>query len=58
MSDGSTAALIVVRSTNRQYATQPFPEACKTKAPPKTHKLFWGAVGATVLTGAAVVYAK
>ncbi|KAJ8715566.1 hypothetical protein PYW07_010048 [Mythimna separata] len=58
LSDGSTAALIVVRSPNRQYATQPFPEDCKTKTPPKSHKLFWGVVGATVLTGAAVVYAK
>lgn len=58
MSDGSCAALIVMRSSNRQYATQPTPEECKAKPRPKSHKLFWGAVGATILTGAAVVYAK
>ena len=58
MSDGSCAALIVLRRPNRQYATQPVPEECKAKPRSKSHKVFWGTVGATVLTGAAVVYAK
>lgn len=38
------------QADNQKSSTQP-PKA-------KSHKLFWGTVGATVLTGAAVVYAK
>ncbi|CAD0205543.1 unnamed protein product [Chrysodeixis includens] len=60
MSDGTCAAMIVMRAPQRQYATdKPQPDMCRTPPPkPKSAKLFWGAVGATVLTGAAVVYAK
>ncbi|XP_039760485.1 MICOS complex subunit Mic60-like isoform X2 [Pararge aegeria] len=54
--DGSCAALIVMRSPRRQYAQQ---DRCPpNEKKPKSRKLFWGTVGATVLTGAAVVYAK
>ncbi|XP_069363126.1 LOW QUALITY PROTEIN: MICOS complex subunit Mic60-like [Maniola hyperantus] len=54
--DGSCAALIVMRSPRRQYAQQ---EKCPpNEKKPKSRKFFWGTVGATVLTGAAVVYAK
>uniref|UniRef100_A0A2A4JDD9 MICOS complex subunit MIC60 n=1 Tax=Heliothis virescens TaxID=7102 RepID=A0A2A4JDD9_HELVI len=59
MSDGSCAALIVMRSPHRHYATQDNQDKCRAPPErPKSHKLFWGAVGATILTGAAVVYAK
>ncbi|CAH0697138.1 unnamed protein product [Spodoptera exigua] len=54
--ESSCAALIVMRSPHRRYATQDKCEAAPQR--PKSRKLFWGAVGATVLTGAAVVYAK
>ncbi|KAG6464594.1 hypothetical protein O3G_MSEX014622 [Manduca sexta] len=55
--DGTSAALIVMRSPRRQYAQQD--DKCATPPrPPKSRKLLWSAVGATVLTGAAVVYAK
>lgn len=53
--DGSCAALIVMRAPRRRYA-QCEPETPKQK--PKSRKLLWGTIGATVLTGAAVVYAK
>lgn len=60
VSDGSCAALVVMRAPQRQYASQDNKDKlCKTSPPrPKSTKFFWGAVGATVLTGAAVVYAK
>ncbi|KAM3960673.1 MICOS complex subunit Mic60 isoform 2-T3 [Aphomia sociella] len=55
--DGSCAALVVMRAPRRHAhydnKSQPTP-----KAPPKSRKLLWGTIGATVLTGAAVVYAK
>ncbi|XP_075986439.1 MICOS complex subunit Mic60-like isoform X2 [Anticarsia gemmatalis] len=55
--DGSSAALILMRSPHRGYAGEA--EKCAATPPPKkSAKFFWGAVGATVLTGAAVVYAK
>ncbi|XP_047036062.1 MICOS complex subunit Mic60-like isoform X2 [Helicoverpa zea] len=60
MSDGSCAALIVMRNPHRRYATEQKPDPSCRAPPeaPKSHKLFWGAIGATILTGAAVVYAK
>ncbi|KAG6439022.1 hypothetical protein O3G_MSEX000417 [Manduca sexta] len=46
-----------MRSPRRHYAQQD--DKCATPPrPPKSRKLLWSAVGATVLTGAAVVYAK
>ncbi|XP_023947251.2 MICOS complex subunit Mic60 isoform X2 [Bicyclus anynana] len=54
--DGSCAALIVMRSPHRQYAQQERRPPSEKR--PKSKKFFWGTVGATVLTGAAVVYAK
>ncbi|XP_037876592.1 MICOS complex subunit Mic60 isoform X2 [Bombyx mori] len=50
--DGSSAALIVLRqnSYSQDHGTR--------QQPRKSRKLFWSTVGATVLTGAAVVYAK
>ncbi|XP_026492492.1 MICOS complex subunit Mic60-like isoform X1 [Vanessa tameamea] len=54
--DGSCAALIVMRAPRRRYAQLDQDRPNKEK--PKSRKLFWGTVGATVLTGAAVVYAK
>ncbi|XP_063896111.1 MICOS complex subunit Mic60 isoform X2 [Helicoverpa armigera] len=60
MTDGSCAALIVMRNPHRRYATEQKPDPSCRAPPeaPKSHKLFWGAIGATILTGAAVVYAK
>ncbi|CAG4967372.1 unnamed protein product [Parnassius apollo] len=57
--DASCTALIVMRAPQRRYAQQE-KESCPPppKPAPKSHKLFWGTLGATVLTGAAVVYAK
>ncbi|KAJ0170857.1 hypothetical protein K1T71_013629 [Dendrolimus kikuchii] len=58
LGDGSCAALIVMRTPQRRYAHTE-KDACPPPPPKqKSHKLFWGTVGATVLTGAAVVYAK
>ncbi|XP_050357459.1 MICOS complex subunit Mic60-like isoform X4 [Nymphalis io] len=54
--DGSCAALIVMRAPRRRYAQQD--QEKRNTEKPKSRKLFWGTVGATVLTGAAVVYAK
>ncbi|CAH2097060.1 unnamed protein product [Euphydryas editha] len=54
--DGSCAALIVMRAPRRRYALDQ--EKTPNRQKPKSRKLFWGTVGATVLTGAAVVYAK
>ncbi|XP_072932362.1 uncharacterized protein Mitofilin [Epargyreus clarus] len=55
LSDGSCAALIVMRAPRRRYAQ----ESCPPPRPAvKSRKLLWGTIGATVLTGAAVVYAK
>ncbi|CAH2059463.1 unnamed protein product, partial [Iphiclides podalirius] len=55
--DTSCTALIVMRAPHRTYAQDK--ESCPSPKPPqKSHKLFWTTVGATVLTGAAVVYAK
>ncbi|XP_059050550.1 MICOS complex subunit Mic60-like [Achroia grisella] len=54
--DGSCAALVVMRAPRRHVQSD---NSCPTpKAPPKSRKLLWGTIGATVLTGAAVVYAK
>ncbi|XP_048486429.1 MICOS complex subunit Mic60 [Plutella xylostella] len=49
--DGSCAALLYVQNP-RRFASN--------SAPPKkkSHKLLWGTIGLTVLTGAGVVYAK
>ncbi|KAG7297307.1 hypothetical protein JYU34_019268 [Plutella xylostella] len=49
--DGSCAALLYVQNP-RRFASD--------SAPPKkkSHKLLWGTIGLTVLTGAGVVYAK
>ncbi|KAL4708602.1 hypothetical protein ACJJTC_014210 [Scirpophaga incertulas] len=56
LGDGSCAALIVMRAPRRfsqhDNTSRPSP------AQPKSRKLLWGTIGATVLTGAAVVYAK
>ncbi|XP_022827436.1 MICOS complex subunit Mic60-like isoform X2 [Spodoptera litura] len=54
--ESSYAALIVMRAPHRQYATKDKCDAAPKR--PKSTKLFWGAVGATVLTGASIVYAK
>ncbi|CAH0721099.1 unnamed protein product, partial [Brenthis ino] len=56
--DGSCAALIVMRAPRRRYAKFEQENSPPNKEKPKSRKLFWGTVGATVLTGAAVVYAK
>lgn len=56
MGDSSCAALIVLRSPHRRYATQEKCDAVPKR--PKSTKLFWGAIGATVLTGASIAYAK
>ncbi|KAL0811331.1 hypothetical protein ABMA28_009744 [Loxostege sticticalis] len=55
--DGSCAALIVMRAPRRQAH---FDNKCPPTppTPPKSRKILWGTIGATVLTGAAVVYAK
>ncbi|XP_041985457.1 MICOS complex subunit Mic60 [Aricia agestis] len=50
--DSSCAALIVMRGPQRQYSSQHGSDK------PKSRKLLWSTVGATMLTGAAVVYAK
>lgn len=44
-----------MRAPQRQYARC---EQEPRKERPKSRKLLWGTIGATVLTGAAVVYAK
>ncbi|CAH1641534.1 unnamed protein product [Spodoptera littoralis] len=54
--ESSCAALIVMRAPHRQYATKDKCDAAPKR--PKSTKLFWGAIGATVLTGASIVYAK
>ncbi|XP_046973020.1 MICOS complex subunit Mic60-like isoform X2 [Vanessa cardui] len=54
--DGSCAALIVMRAPRRRYAQ--IDQDRPNREKPKSRKLFWGTVGVTVLTGAAVVYAK
>ncbi|XP_049880603.1 MICOS complex subunit Mic60 isoform X2 [Pectinophora gossypiella] len=59
LSDGSCAALVVMRAPVRGYAKDTFSETCPPATPPpKSRKLLYGAIGATLLTGAAVVYAK
>ncbi|CAG4979031.1 unnamed protein product [Colias eurytheme] len=50
--DGSCSALIVMRSPQRRHASD------SGKQAPKSRKLLWGTLGATLLTGSAVVYAK
>ncbi|XP_045539933.1 MICOS complex subunit Mic60 isoform X2 [Papilio machaon] len=57
--DASCTALVVMRAPRRTYA-QFDKDACPPppKAPPKSRKVLWTTVGATILTGAAVVYAK
>ncbi|XP_053619576.1 MICOS complex subunit Mic60-like isoform X2 [Plodia interpunctella] len=56
LGDGSCAALVVMRAP-RRYATG---EKCQHELPksPKSKKLLWGSIGAAILTGAGVVYAK
>nr|XP_032523221.1 MICOS complex subunit Mic60-like [Danaus plexippus plexippus] len=59
--DGSCAALIVMRAPQRRYAIdqKKMGDTCPPpKDKPKSRKLLWGTVGATMLTGAAIVYAK
>ncbi|CAG9569441.1 unnamed protein product [Danaus chrysippus] len=59
--DGSCAALIVMRAPQRHYAIdqKKMADTCPPpKDKPKSRKLLWGTVGATMLTGAAIVYAK
>ncbi|XP_063834382.1 uncharacterized protein LOC135083613 [Ostrinia nubilalis] len=55
--DGSCAALIVMRAP-RRFAHYDNKCPPTPPAPPKSRKILWGTIGATVLTGAAVVYAK
>ncbi|KPJ03614.1 Putative mitochondrial inner membrane protein [Papilio xuthus] len=57
--DASCTALVVMRAPRRTYA-QFDKDACPPppKAPPKARKILWTTIGATILTGAAVVYAK
>ncbi|XP_068625471.1 MICOS complex subunit Mic60-like isoform X2 [Battus philenor] len=57
--EASCTALVVMRVPRRTYAHYD-KDACPPppKPAPKSHTLFWSALGATVLTGAAVVYAK
>ncbi|CAG9794822.1 unnamed protein product [Diatraea saccharalis] len=57
LGDGTCSALIVMRAP-RRFAH--FDNKCPPTPPakPKSRKLLWGTIGATVLTGAAVVYAK
>ncbi|XP_045506544.1 MICOS complex subunit Mic60 isoform X2 [Colias croceus] len=50
--DGSCSALIVMRSPHRRHASD------SGKQAPKSRKLLWGTLGATLLTGSAVVYAR
>ncbi|XP_047512095.1 MICOS complex subunit Mic60 isoform X1 [Pieris napi] len=52
--DGSCSALIVMRSPHRRNAS----DKHSAKVPPKSRKLLWGTLGASLLTGTAVVYAK
>ncbi|XP_013165688.1 PREDICTED: uncharacterized protein LOC106116410 isoform X1 [Papilio xuthus] len=57
--DATCTALVVMRAPRRTYA-QFDKDACPPppKAPPKARKILWTTIGATILTGAAVVYAK
>lgn len=55
--ESSCAALVVMRAP-RRHAHYDNQSQSTPKAPPKSRKLLWGTIGATVLTGAAVVYAK
>ncbi|VVC90270.1 unnamed protein product [Leptidea sinapis] len=52
ISDGS-CSLIVLRSPRRRYASDQGRDQ-----PAKPRKLLWGAIGATIVTGSAVVYLK
>ncbi|CAH4037038.1 unnamed protein product [Pieris brassicae] len=52
--DASCSALIVMRSPHRRNAS----DKHSAKIPPKSRKLLWGTLGASLLTGTAVVYAK
>ncbi|XP_063541998.1 MICOS complex subunit Mic60 [Cydia strobilella] len=55
--DGTCAALVLTRQ-RRPLGTNP-PENCpKPTTPPKSRKLLYGTLGAVLLTGGAVVYAK
>lgn len=56
--DGSNAALVLLHRPQRVYSTKQKVQCEADSGPPKSNKLFWGLVGATVFTGAAVVYAK
>ncbi|CAH0401603.1 unnamed protein product [Chilo suppressalis] len=57
LGDGSCAALIVMRAPRRfAHNDNKCPPGSQVK--PKSRKLLWGTIGATMLTGAAVVYAK
>ncbi|KAI8424651.1 hypothetical protein MSG28_003078 [Choristoneura fumiferana] len=59
--DGSCAALILMRTPHRHATGAHFnPDRCppRNDGPPKSRRMLYGALGATLLTGAAVVYAK
>lgn len=56
LGDGSTAALILMKTPQRGYPAVQQDRSSPPKS--KSNKLFWGTVGAAVLTGSAVVYAK
>lgn len=63
LGDGSTAAaLILMRTPRRRYALgseSHFKETCPPPPPRKqSRKLLFTAIGATILTGSAIVYAK
>ncbi|CAB3227564.1 unnamed protein product [Arctia plantaginis] len=55
--DGSNAALVLLHRPQRVYSTKQKIQCEADAGPPKSNRLFWGLVGATVFTGAAVVYA-